>query len=104
MGSRRYIPMAPAIAAVAAVSCLFTTSLLKCDSSLNSMQRSWRAWLARLPEEADLLVREACHDSACFIPISCRFFNHRAANGFGDDLSIAVFAGEAASPVKIIRA
>src|SRR5215471_3675381 len=40
---------------------------------------SWRAWLARLPEEADLLVRQACHGSACFIPISCRFFNHRAA-------------------------
>src|SRR5215510_10244752 len=58
-GSRRYIPMAPAIPAVAAVSCLFTTSLLKCDSSLNSMQRFWRAWLARLPDEADLLERQA---------------------------------------------
>src|SRR5262249_36115847 len=44
-----------------------------------------------------VLARSRC------IPISRRLFNHRTANRFGDDFSIAIFAGEASRPVKIVR-
>src|SRR5215510_5201732 len=35
---------------------------------------------------------------------SRRLFNYHTANGFGDDFSIAIIAGESACPVKIVRA
>src|SRR5262245_23467988 len=43
------------------------------------------------------------HSEFRCIPISRRLFNHGTANRFGDDFSIAIFAGEAARPVKIVR-